>query len=257
MFATSTDLTVGLEEEFALLDPANARPRPALRGAARRRRRRDPGLRDAITGELISSEIEIISGRGEDIHDALAQPARAAPAALRARRARAGIALGSTGHAPVGGLPRAAEHRHRRTTAASSRGWATSRGATTRSRCTSTSACATPTAPCASATACARCCRCCSRPARARRFSKARTRCCTRCAAQTFTKSFPRCGVPDAYGSWAAFRDYLELLIATGLDRRVHAGLVVGAPARDVRHDRGAHRRRADHGGRVRRRSRR
>ena len=26
---------------------------------------------------------------------------------------------------------------------------------------------------------------------------------------------FPRCGIPDAYGSWAAYRDYLELLIAT------------------------------------------
>ncbi|MFP5380549.1 MAG: glutamate-cysteine ligase family protein, partial [Vicinamibacteria bacterium] len=33
---------------------------------------------------------------------------------------------------------------------------------------------------------------------------------------QTFTKSFPRCGVPDAYGGWRAYRDYLELLIATG-----------------------------------------
>jgi carboxylate-amine ligase len=32
---------------------------------------------------------------------------------------------------------------------------------------------------------------------------------------QTFTKSFPRCGVPDAYGSWRAFRDYIQLLIAT------------------------------------------
>jgi carboxylate-amine ligase len=33
---------------------------------------------------------------------------------------------------------------------------------------------------------------------------------------QTFTKSFPRCGVPDAFGGWGAFREYLELLIATG-----------------------------------------
>jgi carboxylate-amine ligase len=33
---------------------------------------------------------------------------------------------------------------------------------------------------------------------------------------QTFTKSFPRCGVPDAFGDWATFRRYLELLIATG-----------------------------------------
>ena len=32
---------------------------------------------------------------------------------------------------------------------------------------------------------------------------------------QIFTKSFPRCGVPDAYGGWQAFRDYIELLVAT------------------------------------------
>jgi carboxylate-amine ligase len=32
---------------------------------------------------------------------------------------------------------------------------------------------------------------------------------------QIFTKSFPRCGVPDAFGDWRTFRDYLELLIAT------------------------------------------
>jgi len=33
---------------------------------------------------------------------------------------------------------------------------------------------------------------------------------------QTFTKSFPRCGVPDVFGGWPVFRDYLELLIRTG-----------------------------------------
>jgi carboxylate-amine ligase len=33
---------------------------------------------------------------------------------------------------------------------------------------------------------------------------------------QAFTKTFPRCGIPDAYGSWAAYREYLELLIRTG-----------------------------------------
>ena len=30
---------------------------------------------------------------------------------------------------------------------------------------------------------------------------------------QIFTKSFPRCGVPEAFGSWNSYRDYLELLI--------------------------------------------
>jgi carboxylate-amine ligase len=32
---------------------------------------------------------------------------------------------------------------------------------------------------------------------------------------QTFTKSFPRCGVPDPFGSWDAFAQYIELLVAT------------------------------------------
>ncbi|MDX6617636.1 MAG: glutamate---cysteine ligase / carboxylate-amine ligase, partial [Gaiellales bacterium] len=71
IFATSTDLTVGLEEEFAVLDAETHDLVPRfeeLRDAAAE----EPGLRDAVTGELISSEIEIVSGRGEDIHDAIA-----------------------------------------------------------------------------------------------------------------------------------------------------------------------------------------
>ena len=32
---------------------------------------------------------------------------------------------------------------------------------------------------------------------------------------QTFTRSFPRCGVPYAFGGWPAFRDYIALLIRT------------------------------------------
>ncbi|MEW6662533.1 MAG: carboxylate-amine ligase [Bacillota bacterium] len=30
---------------------------------------------------------------------------------------------------------------------------------------------------------------------------------------QLFTKNFPRCGIPDAYGSWESYRTYLEFLI--------------------------------------------
>ena len=33
---------------------------------------------------------------------------------------------------------------------------------------------------------------------------------------QTFTKSFPRCGVPDAFGSWHAFGEYIDFLVNTG-----------------------------------------
>ena len=33
---------------------------------------------------------------------------------------------------------------------------------------------------------------------------------------QIFTRFFPRCGVPDLYGDWNTFADYVELLYATG-----------------------------------------
>ena len=32
---------------------------------------------------------------------------------------------------------------------------------------------------------------------------------------QTFTKSFPRCGVPDVFGSWRSWQDYVALLLRT------------------------------------------
>ena len=32
---------------------------------------------------------------------------------------------------------------------------------------------------------------------------------------QIFTKSFPRCGIPDAFGSWPAFAEYVDFLVRT------------------------------------------
>ena len=32
---------------------------------------------------------------------------------------------------------------------------------------------------------------------------------------QIFTKSFPRCGVPDAFGSWDSFAQYVDFLVRT------------------------------------------
>ena len=62
-FEASADFSVGLEEEFALLDPADlglVQRFAELREAAAR----DPVLAESIYGELIASEIEIRSGRG-------------------------------------------------------------------------------------------------------------------------------------------------------------------------------------------------
>ena len=61
---------------------------------------------------------------------------------------------------------------------------------------------------------------------------------------QSFTRNFPRCGIPDAFGGWAAYRELPGVPPAHALDRRVHAGVVVGAPAPRLRHRGGAHLRR-------------
>ena len=88
LFEDSIDGTVGIEEEFALLDPHDLGLVPAFE------RLRDAGqaddvLADAIAGELISSEIEIRSGRGADFADARRRQheARRRLFALAARRA--------------------------------------------------------------------------------------------------------------------------------------------------------------------------
>ena len=57
---------------------------------------------------------------------------------------------------------------------------------------------------------------------------------------QAFTKSFPRCGIPDAYGVVGRLSRLSGPADRDQLDPRVHAGLVVGAPALRVRHGRGA-----------------
>src|SRR5438046_6275152 len=97
-FAASADFTVGLEEEFAILDPATldlVQRFEELRDAAAV----DPVLADSIAGELISSEIEIRSGRGEDFHDALVSQ-RDRRRRLFALAADHGLALGATGTHP-------------------------------------------------------------------------------------------------------------------------------------------------------------
>ena len=69
-FEASTDFTVGIEEEFAILDPDTLsldQRFEELKAASEA----DPVLADSAAGELIRSEIEIRSGRGETFADAL------------------------------------------------------------------------------------------------------------------------------------------------------------------------------------------
>jgi len=69
VFDASTDFTIGLEEEFAIIDPSSLElvdRYPELYAAAQE----DPVLAESAAGELIASEIEIRSGRSESMAEA-------------------------------------------------------------------------------------------------------------------------------------------------------------------------------------------
>jgi len=214
VFAESVDGTVGVEEEFAILDPETLELVPRfveLRDSA------EPELHRHITGELIMSEIEIVSGRGEGLAEAIEQQ-RDARRRLFAHAAARGAALGATGTHPWSDYREQqfidTEHYRR---VADSLQYVAKRNNTfslhihvgVRDLDRAVRVCdrlrpVLPTLLALSA----------SSPyvdARDSGLHSART--------QTFTKSFPRCGVPDAFGGWhgpGGFREYLELLIATG-----------------------------------------
>ncbi|HET8640232.1 MAG TPA: YbdK family carboxylate-amine ligase [Solirubrobacterales bacterium] len=97
-FESSTDFTIGLEEEFAILEPATLELAHRFEDVYEACQR-DAVLAASAAGELIASEIEIRSGRSETF--------AAAMEAQRERRARLfelvdgmGLALGAMGTHP-------------------------------------------------------------------------------------------------------------------------------------------------------------
>jgi carboxylate-amine ligase len=211
-YEASTDFTVGLEEEFALLSPETLDLVPRfdeLSDAAVA----DPVLGSAIAGELISSEIEIRSGRGETL-----EQARVAQHDLRRRlfalAADHGVALGATGTHPWADYREQhiiqTEHYRRVEEGLKYVAWRNNTfslhvhvGIRDADRAVAVCDRLRPVLPVLLAIST-------SSPfldGRDSGLHSART--------QTFTKSFPRCGVPDAFGSWAAFADYIDLLVRT------------------------------------------
>jgi carboxylate-amine ligase len=211
-FEDSTDFTVGLEEEFAILDPVElglVQRFEELKDAASA----DPVLSQSISGELISSEIEIRSGRGEDL--------AAAQYAQRDRRRRlfalaseCGVALGATGTHPWSDYREQhiidTKHYHRVEDGLKYVAWRNNtfslhvhvgvRGA---DRSVLVCDRLRPVLPLLLAVSA-------SSPFLDGRDSGLHT-----ARSQIFTKSFPRCGVPDAFGTWQAFAEYIEFLVRT------------------------------------------
>jgi carboxylate-amine ligase len=97
-FESSTDFTIGLEEEFAILDPATLELEHRFEDVYAACQK-DELLAESAAGELIAAEVEIRSGRAESFAEAVARQ--------RQRRARLfelvggmGLGLGATGTHP-------------------------------------------------------------------------------------------------------------------------------------------------------------
>src|SRR3954467_13454156 len=211
LFEASTDGTAGIEEEAALL-AQTTRLTPAferLRDAGLQ----DPILRDAIAGELISSEIEIRSGRGEDFDDARRRQPGARPRLFNLA-AQHDVLLGATGTNPLSDYQEQhiidTEHYHRVEEGLKYVAWRNNTfalqvhvGVQGPDRAVLVCDRLRPVLPLLLAISA-------NSPYVDRIDSglhSART--------QTFTKSFPRCGVPDAFGGWEAWHDYVDLLVRT------------------------------------------
>src|SRR4051794_22344564 len=98
VFEASEDLTVGIEEEFGIVDPETrslTQRYEELRAAADA----DDDLAPRVAGELISSEIEIRSAKGQTFADALASQ-RDARTRLFRLAADHGTLLAATGTHP-------------------------------------------------------------------------------------------------------------------------------------------------------------
>jgi carboxylate-amine ligase len=212
-FEQSVDLTVGLEEEFALCDPHTLDLAPRFEELRDAAEVADPVLREGIAGELISSELEIVSGRGEDVHDAIDRQ-RDRRRRLFALAGARGVALGATGTHPFADyrVQRNIDTEHYRRVVADL-GYVARRnntfsmhvhvgvqGADRAVRVCDRLRPVLPTLLALSANS---------------PFVDGTDAGLHSARTETFTRTFPRCGVPDAFGSWAAYADYIDLLVQT------------------------------------------
>jgi carboxylate-amine ligase len=211
-FEASTDFTVGLEEEFAILDPGTHsldHRFEELREAAQA----DPVLAESVAGELIRSEIEIRSGRGENFADAVERQ-REARVRLFRLAAERGALLAATGTHPWSTWQEQqiidTEHYRRVADGLQYVAWRNNtfslhvhvgvRGANRAVRVCDRLRPVLPELLALSANS---------------PFLDGRHSGLHSARSQIFTKSFPRCGIPDPFGGWDGYADYVRFLIET------------------------------------------
>jgi carboxylate-amine ligase len=212
-FAEASDNTVGIEEEFSILDPRTLELLPRFEQLRDVAAQRDGLLAEHITGELISSEIEIISGVGGDLADALARQ-RDRRKRLFALAGAEGVALGATGTHPWADYREQpiiqTEHYRRVDDDLKYVAWRNNTfslhvhlGVRDLDRAVRACDRLRPLLPLLLAIS-----------ANSPYLDGQDTGLCS-ARTQSFTKSFPRCGVPDPFGGWRAYREYVEFLVRT------------------------------------------
>ena len=211
-FEASTDFTVGIEEEFAILDPDTlslVQRFEELKEAAGA----DPVLAESVAGELIKSEIEIRSGRGETFADAVERQREARVRLFRLAADR-GLALAATGTHPWSPWQEQeiidTEHYRRVAGGLQYVAWRNNsfsmhvhvgiRGAERAVRVCDRLRPVLPELLALSANS---------------PFLDGRNSGLHSVRSQIFTKSFPRCGIPDPFGGWDGYADYVDFLVAT------------------------------------------
>jgi len=212
-FESSTDFTIGLEEEFAILDPATLELEHRFEEVYAACQR-DEVLAGSAAGELIASEIEIRSGRAETF--------AAAVEAQRARRLRLfelvdgmGLALAAMGTHPWASYldQRIIDTPHYNRLRAEL-GWVAQRNNTwslhvhmgVRGADRAIAVCdrlreLLPLLLALSANS----------PFLDRRDSGLHT-----VRTEIFTRTFPRCGVPSPFVDWRSYAEFVALLQRTG-----------------------------------------
>jgi carboxylate-amine ligase len=212
VFEASTDFTVGIEEEFAILDPRTLSLDHRFE-ELRQLAQADPVLGESVAGELIRSEIEIRSGRGETFADAVARQGDARTRLFALAGANDAL-LGATGTHPWSPWQEQliidTPHYRRVEDLLQYVAWRNNtfsvhvhvgvHGAERAVRVCDRLRVVMPELLAISANS----------PFLDGRHSglhSART--------QIFTKSFPRCGIPDAFGTWQAYSRYIDFLMRT------------------------------------------
>jgi carboxylate-amine ligase len=211
-FESSTDFTVGLEEEFAILDPETLDLEHRyleLKAACDR----DEVLAGSAIGELIDTEIEIRSGRAESFAEAVAlQEERRAR--LFAVAEGSGVALGAMGTHPWASYldQRIIDTPHYRRlehdlgyVAQRNNSWSMHVHLGVRGADRAVAVCdhLRGVLPALLATSA-------NSP-----FLDGRDTLLHSARTEIFTRVFPRCGIHEPFGGWEAYAEFLDLLVRT------------------------------------------